>query len=123
MISICKLVKGYWVDLVGWGSVAVEVGDEVDEVVLFKCDHFVQQLRFDEIKAAAFLEEGVVRLVVHQKEFGFLHNFVEVVDVGIEFRITDVLGEDHFRQSWASVSVQVYAQLGIVSSGSDVHFA
>ena len=65
----------------------------------------------------------MVRLVVHQKEFGFLHNLVEVVDVGIKFRITDVLGEDHFSQSWASVCVQVDAQLGIVSAGGDVHFA
>ena len=97
MIAICKLVKGYWVDLVGWGPVAAEVGNKVDEVVLFECDHFVRQLRFDEIKAAAFLEEGVVRLVIHQQESGFLHNFVEVVDVSIKFRVTDVLGEDHFR--------------------------
>ena len=123
MIAICKLVKGYRVDLVGWGSVAVEVGDKVDEVVLFECDHFVRQLWFDEIKAATFLEEGVVRLVIHQKESGFLHNLVEVVDVSIKLRVTDVLGEDHFSQSWASVCVQVDAQLGIVSSGGDVHFA
>ena len=97
MIAICKLVKGYWVDLVGWGSVGAEVGDKVDEVVLLECDHFVRQLRFDEIKAAAFLEEGVVRLVVHQKKFGFLHNLVEVVNVSVEFRVTYVLGEDYFR--------------------------
>ena len=56
MIAICELIEWYRVDLVGWGSGAVEVGDKVDEVVFFKCDDFVRQLGFDEIKAATFLE-------------------------------------------------------------------